>query len=137
MGDAPAGVGRGYSLVNHIRRLFRGINSLRVEGDVAEEKVRLCRLDVVGALEPARHVTGQGQNRCMITAGFIQARHQMSAAGSGRTCAYRELTGELGLTGGGKRRSFLMAHADPFDSASSNRIGERIQGVADPSPDMA
>jgi hypothetical protein len=29
-----------------------------------------------------------------------------------------------------------MTHADPFDLASSNRVGERIQGVADQSKYM-
>jgi hypothetical protein len=55
----------------------------------------------------------------------------MSAPGTRGTGAYRELAGELGLPGRGQRRSLLMADADPFDSASSNRIGQRIQGVAD------
>jgi hypothetical protein len=55
----------------------------------------------------------------------------MVAAGTGGAGTHRELAGELGLTGGSQRRSFLMTDADPFDSASSNRVGERIQGVAD------
>jgi hypothetical protein len=45
----------------------------------------------------------------------------------------RKVTGELGLAGGGQRGSFLMAHADPFDLAAANGIGERIQRVADQS----
>jgi hypothetical protein len=52
----------------------------------------------------------------------------------GRWCRHhREAAGELGLAGGGQRRAFLMTDADPFDMASSNRVGERIQGVADQS----
>ena len=32
---------------------------------------------------------------------------------------------------GGQRRSLLMTAANPFDMASPDRVGERIQGVAD------
>src|SRR5713226_2185058 len=43
---------------------------------------------------------------------------------------------ELGLAGGGERRAFLVADADPFDVAAANRIGERIERVADQSEDV-
>ena len=60
----------------------------------------------------------------------------MRAAGTGGAGAHRELAGELGLAGGGQRRSFLMADADPFDAASPDRVGERVRGVADQSENM-
>src|SRR5882672_475147 len=43
---------------------------------------------------------------------------------------------ELGLAGEGVRRAFLVADADPFDVAAANRIGERIERVADQSEDV-
>jgi hypothetical protein len=55
----------------------------------------------------------------------------MVAAGAGGAGTDREATGELGLAGGSERRSFLMADTDPFDVASANGIGKRIQGVTD------
>ena len=64
-------------------------------------------------------------------AGFIEVGDEMVAAGTGGAGTHRELAGELGLAGGGQRRSFLMTDANPLDAASSNRVGEWIQGVAD------
>src|SRR5271166_2787792 len=60
----------------------------------------------------------------------------MGAARAGRTGADPEPAGELGLAGGCKRCAFLVAHADPFDIAAANRVGERIERVADQSEDM-
>ena len=59
----------------------------------------------------------------MVAAGFIEAGDQMRAAGAGGAGTYRELSGELGLAGGGQRRSFLMTDTNPFDIASTDRIG--------------
>ena len=67
----------------------------------------------------------------MVAARFIEAGDQMSAAGAGGAGAHREVAGELGLAGGSERRSFLMADANPFDAASADRVGERVQRVAD------
>jgi len=50
--------------------------------------------------------------------------------------AYRELTGELGLAGGGQRRALFMADADPFNLALPNRISQRIEGIANQSKNM-
>ena len=85
----------------------------------------------IGALHLARHVVGERQHRRVVAARFIEAGDQMRAAGTGGAGTHRELSGELGLTGGSQRRSFFMTDANPFDAASSNRVGERIQGVAD------
>ena len=60
----------------------------------------------------------------------------MGAAGTGGAGADREAAGELGLTGGGQRRALLVADADPFDVAASNRVGERIERIADQAEDL-
>jgi hypothetical protein len=54
----------------------------------------------------------------------------MGAAGSGRAAADREPAGKLGLSGGGERRPFLVADADPFNIAVTDGICERIKRVA-------
>jgi hypothetical protein len=48
----------------------------------------------------------------MVAAGFIEASNQMRAAGTRGAGTHRELSGELGLAGGGQRRSFLMTDFD-------------------------
>jgi hypothetical protein len=59
----------------------------------------------------------------MVAAGFIEAGNQMCAAGPRGAVTHRELSGELGLAGGGQRRSFLMTDTNPFDIASTERVG--------------
>jgi hypothetical protein len=65
-----------------------------------------------------------------------KTRDTMRAAGAGRAGAYRQPAGELGPAGCGEGCSFLVADADPFDFASADGIGERIERVADQSEDM-
>jgi hypothetical protein len=67
----------------------------------------------------------------VVAARLIKAGDQMGAAGAGRPGAHCELAGELGLAGGGERCALLVADADPFDAASTNRVRQRVQGVAD------
>jgi hypothetical protein len=50
----------------------------------------------------------------------------MSAAGPCRTRADRKPASKLGLAGGRKRRSFLVADANPFNFAAADSIRERI-----------
>src|SRR5260370_909531 len=122
--------------MNDGRRLGRGGYRLRVKRDVAEQQVGLGRLDEVGTLQLARHVAREREDRRMVAARFIEAGDEMRAAGTGRTGTYGEAAGELGLAGGGERRAFLVADADPRDVAAANRIGERIERVADQSEDV-
>src|SRR5271154_1174761 len=133
MGNAPACIGGRDRLMNDARRLLRRGNRFRVYGDIAKKKIRLGGLDVVDPLELARHVTGEGEHWRVVTAGLIKTCDQVRAAGTRGAGAYREFAGELGLAGSRQRRSFLVANADPFDFAAPNRIGERIQRIADQS----
>src|ERR1700733_5124012 len=133
MGDSPAGIGRRDGLVNDLRRLLWRIDSLSVETNVAEKKVGLGCLNIIGSLELAGHITGERQNRRMVATCLIKTGNQMRASGTRRAGTYRKPASELGLTGGGQRGSFLMAHADPLDLAFSNRVSERIQRVANQS----
>ena len=136
MGDAASRIGGRDRLMNDGRRLRRGGNGFGVERNVAEQQIRLGRLDEVGAVHLARHVAGQRQNRRVIAARLIEAGDEMSAAGPGRAGADPEPAGKLGLAGGGERRSLLVADADPFDIAAADRVGERIERVADQCENM-
>jgi hypothetical protein len=135
MGDAAAGIGGRNRLMNDGRRLRRR-KWFRIERDVAEQQIGLGGLDEVGAVHLARHVARERQDRRVVAARFIEAGDQMRAAGAGGAGADREPAGKLGLAGGGKRRAFLVADADPFDVAAANRVGERIERVADQSENV-
>ncbi len=136
MRDAGAGIGGRDGLVNDAGRLCRGRDGFGVERDVAKQQVRFGGLDVVGALQWARHLAGQRQHRGMVTARLIESRDQMIAAGAGGAGANRKLPGELGLAAGGQRRALFVPDPDPFDLALPHRIGERIEGIADQSEDL-
>ena len=60
----------------------------------------------------------------------------MGTAGASRASAYGEPTSKLCLAGGGQRGAFLVSDSDPLDVASADRIGERVERVADQSEDM-
>ena len=87
-------------------------------------------------LQLARHLAGERQHRRVVAARLVEPGDQMGAARAGRAGADAEPAGELGLAGGGQRRAFLMTDADPFDLAAPDRVGERIERVADQSEDM-
>jgi hypothetical protein len=61
----------------------------------------------------------------------------MVAAGTGGAGANCKPSGEFGLSGGGERRSLLMAYAHPFDSTSTNGIRKRIQRIADEAEELS
>src|SRR5215475_3460873 len=122
MRNAAARVGRRDRLMNDCRRLRRGGNGFGIEGDIAEEQIRLSHLDIVGPAELARHVAGKSKDRRMVAGCFVKAGDKVRAAGTGRARAYAEATGQLGLPRGGEGRSLLMPDADPLDLAAANSI---------------
>ena len=124
MRDAAAGIGGGDGLMDDGRRLCRRGNGLGIERDVTEQQVWICRLEIVGALQLARHVPGDRENRRVVATCFIEAGDQMGAAGPGRSTTDAEPTGELRLARGRERRPFLVADADPFDFAVANSVGD-------------
>ena len=131
MGDATAGIGGGNRLMNDGGRLRWSGHSFGVKRNIAEQQIGLGRLKEISAVHFARHVAGERQNGRMVAARFIKSGHEMRAARSGRAGADREPAGQFRLTGGGQRGAFLVADADPFDLAAANRVGERIERVAD------
>jgi hypothetical protein len=133
VGDATTRVRDCDHLVNYARRLLRVIYGFHIKRDVAEKKIGLGRLDVVDPLQLTRHVAGESQNGRMVAPDFMEAGDQMGAAWTQSAGKHREIAGESGLVGGSQRRALLMADFDPFDFASSDRVGERIQRVADQS----
>ena len=57
---------------------------------------------------------------------------EMQIAGPAAAGADREIAGEMGFAGGGKRRDLLVPDVDPFDLALlAQRVGQPIETVAD------
>jgi hypothetical protein len=67
----------------------------------------------------------------MIATGLIEAGDKVSAARASGARADCEATGELCLTLGGKRGALLMLNTNPLDRTAANRVGQRIQRIAD------
>src|SRR4029077_9113768 len=118
MRDAAPGISGGDRLMENRRCLLRRGDGLSVNRNIAEQEIRLGRLEEVGAAQFAWHVAGERENRRMITARLIEASDQVRAARTGRAGAYPKPARELGLAGGGECRALLMADADPFDATA-------------------
>ena len=131
VGDARASVGGGDRLMNDTRRLRRRSDGFGVERDVSEQKIGLSRLDVVGAVQLARHVARQRQDGRVVAVRLIEPGDQMVTAGAGGAGTDREATGQLGLAGRSECRSFLVADTDPLDLAAPDGVGKRVERVAD------
>ena len=72
MGDTTARVGGDDRLMNDTCRLRRRSDGFGVERDVAEQKIGLGRLDVVNAMQLARQVARQRQDRRVVAARLIE-----------------------------------------------------------------
>ena len=106
VGDATARVGSGDRLMNDTCRLRRRSDGFGVERDVTEQKIGLGRLDVVDAVQLARHVARQRQDGRVVAARLIESGDQMVTAGTGGAGTDCEATGQLGLAGRSECRSF-------------------------------
>jgi hypothetical protein len=112
--------------MNDTCRLRRRSEGFGVERDVTEQKIGLSRLDVVDAVQLARHVARQRQDGRVVAARLIEPGDQMVTAGSGGAGTDRKATGQLGLAGRSECRSFLMADTDPLDLAAPDGVGKRV-----------
>src|SRR5262249_41328681 len=137
MCDAAARIGSRDRLMNDGRRLrWRG-NGFGIDGDIAEQQIRLGGLEIVDPAQPSRHVARQGQDRRMVARCFVKAGDKVGAAGTGRARAYAEAAGQLRLPRRGECRSLFMADADPlYLLAPANRIAQRVEGIADQAEDL-
>ena len=131
MCDATTGISGGDGLMDDGRRLCRRGNGLGIERDIAEQRVCICRLKILRALQLARHLPGECKNRRMVATCLIEAGDEMGAAGPGCSATDPEPARELRLARSRERRSFFVADADPFDFAVANSVGQRIERVAD------
>src|SRR6516225_6748013 len=136
MCNAAARVGSRDRLMNECWRLRRGGNSFGIERDIAEQQIRLGRLEKVDAAHLAHHVAGKSKDRRMVAGCFIKAGDKVRAAGTGCTRADAEAAGQLGLPRSGECRSLLMPDPDPLYLATANRIAQRIEGIADEAEDL-
>jgi hypothetical protein len=83
MGDTTVRVGGGDRLMNDTCRLRRRSDGFGVERDVAEQKIGLGRLDVVDAMQLARHVARLRQDWRVVAASLTEPGDQTGTAGAG------------------------------------------------------
>src|SRR5215470_17836879 len=108
MCNAAARVGSRDRLMNECRRLRCGGNSFGIERDIAEQQIRLGRLEKVDAAHLAHHVAGKSKDRRMVAGCFIKSSDKVRAARTGRACADAQAAGQLRLSRSGECRSLLM-----------------------------
>jgi hypothetical protein len=123
MRNATARIGGGNCLMNHRGSLLRRDDGFRVKRDIAKQEIGLRGLEVVNAVQLARHVAGDCEHRGMIVCRLVEARDQMVAARPRGPGADRKTPSKLGLACGGKCSALFMAHANPFDGGVPHRVG--------------
>src|SRR5262249_62265845 len=136
MGNTGTRVGRYDRLMNDRGRLGRGRNGFGIEGDIAEQQMRLGRLEIVDSAQLGHHVAGKSKDRRVVARRFIKTGDKVRAPGTGRACTDPEATSQLGLSSSGERCSLLMPNADPFYLAAANRVAQRVQRIADQAEDL-
>ena len=84
-----------------------------------------------------RHLPADRQHRGVRLLGVVEAVEQVDRARADGAHAHAEPAGQLRLGAGGERARLLVAHADPLDAVlAADRVGDRVQGVADDAPDL-
>jgi hypothetical protein len=97
-----------------------------------EQVLRVRLLEITRADFRRRDLGGDCEHRQARAVAVEQAVDEMQVAGPAAACADRELTGEMGFAGGGKRRDFLVPDMNPFDLAlMAQRVGQPVETVAD------
>ena len=104
---------------------------------VGEHGVVVDLLEEVGAQLGERHLPADGQHGSMRFPGVVEPVEQVQRARSDGAHADSERAGQLGLGAGGERARLLVTHADPLHALlAADRVGHRVQGVADHAPDV-
>ncbi|MPM39416.1 hypothetical protein SDC9_86049 [bioreactor metagenome] len=124
-----------------------GVDQTREDGRVGdhlvehralgEQPVRVGLLEVAGADLLAGDVRGDREHRGPGAVGVVQAVDQVQVARAAGTGADRQLTGELGVRGGGEGGRLLVSYVDPVDptvgraAGTADGVDDRIERVAD------
>ena len=137
MCDAAARIGSRDRLMNDGRRLRRRGNRFGIDGDIAEQQIRLGGLEIIDPAQLAHHVAGKSKDWRMVARRFVKAGDKVGAAGTGRARAYTKAASQLRLPRCGERRPLLMADANPlYRLASANRVAQGVKRIADQAEDM-
>src|SRR5262249_60661867 len=88
-----------------------------------EQLLRVRLLEIAGGDFRRRDPGGDGEHRQARAVAVEQAVDEMQVARSAAAGADRELTREMGLATGGKRRDLLVPDVNPFDLALAAQPG--------------
>ena len=118
-------------MVQDGRALVSRVRHLAVAGALLEEHLRVGLLEEGGADLRRRDVAGNGEDLGAVAVGVVQALDEVSVARAAGRRAHRELAGGQGVGARGKRSGFLVAYVNPLDVGLTQRISNRVEGVAD------
>lgn len=126
-----------HGLFEHARELFGTCQRPAERRHIGEQDVVVDLLKEVRTELGERHLTADGEHRGMRLLGVIEAVEQMDGPGPDGSHADPERAGELRLGAGGERAGLLVTDADPLKALlAPDRVGDRVQGVADDAPDV-
>ena len=85
-----------------------------------------------------RHLAADREHRRVRLLRVVEPVEQVDGARTDRAHADAERPGQLGLGAGGERAGLLVPYADPLQAVvAADRVGDRVQGVADDAPDRS
>lgn len=139
--DARSRQGVRHGAVQYAGCLRGGAHQLRVRRALHEQPIGVGLLEVPAADLHGRDVRGDRQYRRTGAMGVVETVDQVQIAGSARSGAHREITGDLRVGGGRERRGLLVPHVDPVDAAPGDatgavhRVDDRVETVPDDAVD--
>src|SRR5262245_65769843 len=114
------------------RHLVGAGDQLAKMAALLEQLLRMRLLKIAGADFRRWNLRRDGEHRQGRAVAGEQAVDEMQVARSAAAGADRELTREMGLATGGKRRDLLVPDVNPFDLAlAAQRVGQPVETVAD------
>src|SRR5262245_20633761 len=118
------------------RHLVGAGDQLAKMAALLEQLLRMRLLKIAGADFRRWNLRRDSQHRHARAVAVEQAVDEMQIARSAAAGADRELTREMGLATGGKRRDLLVPDMNPFDLAlAAERVGQPIETVANDAVD--
>ena len=73
---------------------------------------------------------GDGQDLRAVAVRIVESLDQVGVTRATRCGAYGKLAGDEGFGSGGKRRSFLVAHVNPFNGGLANLVDDWVKAIA-------
>ena len=106
-------------------------DQLGVVAALPKDDLRMGLLEVVAAQFGGWYLSGNGEHGNPASLCFVQSIDEMEIAGPATPCAHSQRSGDVSLSPGSERCSFLITNGTPGNiAAGTDHLGDRVQRVA-------